>query len=232
MPGAGMIKVEPGTSLPWLAYRGLRIDHQFYVRLVEQIVAAESSARFVLISGGMGTHIYSNLAKDLGLTAESVGEFARSQIHIIHEILKAYFASRGVSVAPEQVPVESLVGVLEEQDVKVVFAKPSAFHQSTDDLAADAARQIPADRLIIFKAQVPKYSVGFDGETNVTKWSLDDMIARARQYEQQSGSSYIITETALHIMSLCAYEVILRSPDAPKLLSQDSDLDFSTEVLR
>ena len=227
-----MIRVGQQAELHWLRYRKLKIDTQFYRRLVLEISAAADSERFVLISGGMGTHLYSNFARDLGLGAEAVDECARSQIHTLHEVIKTFVTDQGLDVHQQQVPISQLGNVLDSSSSKVIFIHPSDAHCSTDDLAADAARCASAKRLILFKARVPYYTVGFETETEVVSWPLRDMAKRAADFELERRGSYIVSSSALKLIASCSYDVELRSPAAVSLLGTQNSHSDCTVVTR
>lgn len=230
LPGAGMIVDGPASEIPWLSYRRQRIDDAFYRRFVSQLSLTSESERFLVISGGLGSHLYINLARDLGLDEGSVGRVARHHIREMQEIVRLFAENRGVDVHDSQVPISKLAKIVGERTSKVIFVEPSLSHSSTDDLAADVARIVGADRLIFFKARAPDYTVGFDATTRMSTWDLGDMIRRASQFESGGGGSYILSCSALETIKELSCDVRLVSPECPELLAELPHPEFSTVI--
>ncbi len=232
LPGAGMIESGPKSEIAWLAYRELRIDASFYKRLILEIASADSAQRFVIISGGLGTHLYTNLAKDLGLSVAEFSACARRQIATLQSVICAFATANGVDVNERQIPIDEIASEALICQKKLLFVEPSAAHPTTDDLAADVARLTSASQLILFKTRAPRYTIGFEQDTLVTRWSIDDLKRRAARHEGRGVGSYIITSTAIEIIREATYRVSIRSPSAPVLLGDHEDFCFSTVVER
>lgn len=230
LPGAGMIVEGPASEIPWLSYRRQRIDAAFYRRFVSQLSSAPKAERFLVISGGLGSHLYINLARDLGLDEEMVGRVARHHIREMQEMIRIFAADRGVEVHGSQIPISRLAQIVSERASRVIFVEPSSSHDSTDELAANVARISGAHRLLFFKARTPSYTVGFDTATCLTTWRLDDMIRRASRFESRGGGSYILSRKALEIIKGLSCDVRLVSPECPESLSDFPHPEYCTVI--
>lgn len=232
LPGAGMITAGPRNDIPWLSYRQQRIDHEFYRRLIAELVVRHPSEKFILISGGLGSHLYMNLARDLGLDSSQVRKAAMGHICLLQEVIMSYAVMEKARVFGRQVEVSEISEIAAECGSSLFFVLPSEAHSSTDDLAADVARISRAKHLFFFKSHAPQYTVGFEEETTVSTWSLKELQARAENYEKLSQGSYIVTASALKIIGESAYDVTILSPDATHLIFQEPDPTLSTVIER
>lgn len=232
LPGAGMISNGTKSSIPWLAYREQRINSNFYKNLFVELASRGGNEKFAIISGGLGSHLYVNLARELGLTELEIGGVARRHIFELQEILKLSATSKALKVHKLQVPLEALQSAIGQSESNVFFVEPSPNHSSTDDLAADAARLLAATRLIYFKSRAPHYTVGFESETTISKWSLDDLMERARLHEDAGGGSYVLTKSSVEIIKRSNYEVIILPPEATGNMFRAPDPKISTVLER
>lgn len=232
LPGAGMITAGPSNAIPWLSYREQRIDHEFYGRLIAELVVRHPSEKFILISGGLGSHLYMNLARDLGLGSAEVRKAAMSHICLLQEIIMSYAAAKKARVFGRQVQVSEISDMATKCGSSLFFVLPSESHSSTDDLAADVARIASAKHLFFFKSRAPRYTVGFEEETIVSTWNLKELQARADRYERLGHGSYIVTASALKIIGESAYDVTILSPDGTHLIFQKPDPTLSTVIER
>jgi uridylate kinase len=192
LPGAGMItKRASGSPLPWLSYRDYRIDAQFYANLFTHISKNGHQHKFVIVAGGVASHLQMNLVTDLGLSKDEKQSVGVENVRILQRIFLAHCTLYGYRAYPSLVDDKDIRMRIKDDNL-LYFLEPSTAYQSTDSLCAAAADAVSADMLVLFKARVPVYTVGFDEETSVLKWHISDFASRAKAFEDSGEGNYIL----------------------------------------
>ncbi|WP_162803500.1 hypothetical protein [Pseudomonas kribbensis] len=232
LPGAGMIKKGPATSsIEWLGYRDYRIDAGFYRDLLTLISSRNDTHKLVIVSGGVGSHLQLNLAKELGASSDDLKIIGTDHVRTLQRIFLSCCEKYDAVVHDTLLPVHELKTVMAASDASVFFVDPDTRFASTDSLAAAAAQAISADRLIVFKAKVPLFSAGFDAPTRIEKWPIDNLIERAESFEALNSGHYIMDRASLEIIRDAGISSYLLAPENYSALFDIEQCDQATEIV-
>jgi uridylate kinase len=232
LPGAGMIKMGPSTSsIDWLSYRDYRIDADFYRDLLKLISSQDNTQQWVIVSGGVGSHLQTNFAREMHASADELKAIGTDHVRTLQKVFLSYCSRSGASVHEVLVPVTELNAVMADSRATIFFVDPDIRYASTDTLAAAAAQAIAADKLIVFKAKVPVFSAGFPTPTRIEKWPIADLGARAESFEAQNPGHYIMDSASVQIIRSAGISTWLLAPDNYIALFDPEQCESATEIV-
>jgi len=192
LPGGGRIsKKNKEHSLKWLDYRSFGINTDSYTSIIE-LIRSNPDSKFILISGGVGAFLYTNLCKDLGLDNIFSSKVGSHIISIMHKILIEAFENEGIKVYPKQAELQELRGLKQKADYQCFFVEPNIDCLSTDSLAVQASIEVDSVETVFLKEGAPTYHVGFDNPTVITHWHINDISAKSEKHFTGSNGHYLL----------------------------------------
>lgn len=232
LPGAGLIGCNNSekSELAWLSYRDYKIDFQFYVDLFSDIEKNNKDKLFI-VSGGVGSHLYTKLAEDLACAHSFRKYLGISCVKLIQETIMNYAADRNSSVFNRLITIDEAKNIAEKSQKNIFFIEPTKNANSTDSLATMLANDVNADKLIFFKAKAPVYFVGFNEPTVIEQWMLSDLIERAYDYEKNTGRDYIVDYQSLLIIQSSKIKSFIYNPYDCKGFLKDDMVGSFTEII-
>ncbi|MAD03411.1 MAG: hypothetical protein CMK65_07310 [Pseudoalteromonas sp.] len=192
LPGGGRIsRKKKEHGLKWLDYRSFFIKTDSYNSIIE-LIKDNSNSKFILISGGVGAFLYTNLCEDLYLDRDFSSTIGSDIISIMHKILIEAFERERIRIYPKQVAIKELKELEQNSDYQCFFVEPNLDSLSTDSLAVQASIEVNSVETVFLKEGAPTYHVGFDSPTVITHWKIDDISAKSEEHFKGSNGHYLL----------------------------------------
>lgn len=210
--GGCILESDISHKVPWLQYRKFTIDHETIKATAEAISEASKERKVLIVPGGIGSFLYTNLASALQLNGHIKRRIGCSIVNTLGELTAELLHTLGVNVSPSLMPVsETLASHLDKYDAIVVEAEDRFV--STDSLAAAAAGVVGAELLVLQKKGVPRFYIGFKEPTVVNAFRFPELRKLASSKDLRINEHPVIDLQALDFIEESEIDVVLHSAD-------------------
>src|SRR5882724_6758951 len=136
--GSGMFKETAFRHrIPWLAYRRMRLDSQFFETFIRQLRSLVEQFNVVVVPGGMAAYLFIELGRDLMLSLDQQDAIGRRVVDVTGQVILWALAAQNVPVYPALVDINDDFQMLFDT-ASIVVLRSNEAYLSTDTLAVAA----------------------------------------------------------------------------------------------